>query len=80
MPCGTVRQRLYVDGQETAFFVDVASQIQHRSAGQKVGLWGSGMGNEVRRRDGSTYRIAGLLSAFDKVTPAKHRAEQMALS
>ena len=35
MACGTVRQLLYVDGQQTAFFVDVAQNHAHRSAGHR---------------------------------------------
>ncbi|MTJ93901.1 MAG: hypothetical protein F8N36_13740 [Desulfovibrio sp.] len=77
--CGTVRHRLYVDGKETPYFIDVASHIAHYSYGSKIGLWGAGMGEEVRRRDDSTYRIAGFLGGFTKISEAKARAERRAL-
>lgn len=80
MACGTERHRLFLNGTETPFFIDVAQQIQHRSQGSKVGIYGSGLGDEVRRHDGSTYRIAGFFGGFDKIAVAKHRAEQMAMS
>lgn len=78
MACGTLRQKLYVNGLESPFFIDTASTIGHRTQGDKHGLFGSGMGDEVRCRDGSTYRIAATLSSSNKVAELKHRAEQMA--
>ncbi len=79
MACGTVRHRLYVDGKEAPYFIDVASNLAHRSYGGKIGLWGSGMGHEIQRHDGSTYRIAGFLGNFAKISEAKDRAERRAL-
>lgn len=82
MACGTVRHKLYVNEQETPYFVDDAKKagIAHWTAGEPVGLFGSGMGKEMRRRDGSAYHIAAVLAAFKNVTLAKARAERLALS
>lgn len=80
LACGTERHRLYIDGAESPFFVDVAHSIAHRSQGSKAGIYGSGLGQEIRRRDGSIYRIAGFFGGFDKITVAKARAEQLALA
>lgn len=82
LACGTVRHRLYVNGTETPFFVDDAKSagIGHRTMGEPVGLFGSGMGSDIRRRNGETYRIAATLGAFRNVGTAKARAEQLALA
>ena len=81
LACGTVRHRLYVNDKETPYFVDNAKGAGrgHWTMGDPVGLHGSGMGNEIERRDGSTYRIAATLGAFRSVTRAKATAERMAL-
>jgi hypothetical protein len=79
MACGTLRQRLFVDGAETPFFIDTAATIGHRTEGETHGLYGCGMGVEVRRKDGTTYRIAAILGSAARVSILKHRAEQMAL-
>jgi hypothetical protein len=79
MACGTRRQRLYVDGAETPFFIDSAATIGHRTQGCRHGLYGSSMGDEVRCRDGSSYRIAAVLGGWPTIGLLKHRAEQMAL-
>lgn len=78
--CGTVRHFLWIDGREAPYFIDVSERIAHRSYGERIALWGSGMGDEVRRYDGSTYRIAGFLGGFRNLALAKHRAEQVALA
>lgn len=69
------RLRLYVNGAETPFWVDVAHTIGHRTHGEKYGLWGSGMG----KMTSAGYRIAGCLGCGPKIAPLKHRAEQMAM-
>jgi len=66
----TVRQRLYVNGNETPYFVDSAHTAGHKSQGDEHGLYGSGM---------HPKGIALLLASGRRVTPLKHRAEQMAL-
>jgi len=75
----TIRHTLWMGERQTPFFVDEAKVRAHYSNGHRIGLWGSGMGEEVRRRDGGTYRIAGFLGGFDRITLAKHRAEQRAM-
>ena len=80
MACGTHRQRLYVNSQETPYFVDSAATIGHRTQGDKHGLFGAGMGNVVRTRDGGSYRIAATLASAPKVAVLKHKAEQYALA
>jgi hypothetical protein len=77
MACGTKRQRLYVDGVETPYFVDTAAVAAHRTYGERHGLWGAGM-SEPHWRTG--YRIAACFGCGDKIAPLKHRAEQMALA
>ena len=77
---GGVRHFLWIDEKQTPYFIDVAPSIGHYHDGHKVGLLGSGMGNAIRRRDGSSYRIAALLGAFDTIGPAKARAARLALS
>ena len=79
MACGTERHRLHIDTRETPYFVDVAHSVQHRHQGSKIGIYASGFGAEVRRRDGSSYRIAAFVGGFDKITSAKLRAEQIAM-
>ena len=76
MACGTTRQRLYVDGAETPYFIDTTDIRAHRTCGEKHGLWGAGLGEMSR----AGYRIAGCFGAGPKIAPLKHRAEQMALS
>lgn len=72
------RQRLYVDGRETPYFVDEALCHAHRTYGEKYGLHGAGMGKEVRRRDGTTYQIAATLDFGPKIAPLKAKAERLA--
>lgn len=81
LACGTIRHRLFVDDKETPFFVDdaKAAGIGHRTMGEPVGLFGSGMGKEIEARSG-IYRIAATLGSYHNVGIAKARAEQMALS
>ena len=82
MACGIVVHRLYVNGAETPYFVHDAKKagIGHWTGGDPVGLFGAGMGAQVRCCDGSFYRIAATLATFRNVTLAKMRAEQMALT
>lgn len=66
----TVRQRLYVSGSETPYFIDTALVAAHRQArGATNTLYGSGM---------SATGSAGVL-AQGKVQVLKHKAEQMAM-
>lgn len=76
---GYERQFLNLNGRPTPYFIRVAFSQAHRTWGQKVGLFGSGMGNEVRRRDGSRYRVAATIGAWDRIGEAKARAERLAL-
>jgi hypothetical protein len=76
LACGTERHRLYVNGTETRYFVDVARYHAHRSYGSKVGLWGSGLGKQSSAPHGLC--CAGFLGGFDKITLAKHRGEMLA--
>lgn len=80
LACGTLRQRLFVDEAETPFFIDTAATIGHRTEGEPHGLYGAGMGAEVRRHDGTSYRIAAVLGSATRAATLKHRAEQMALA
>lgn len=75
MACGTSRQRLYVNGSETPFFIDSNNLLGHRSFGDPHGLYGAGLGDMVS----AGYRIAGCFGSGKKTAPLKHRAEQMAL-
>ena len=79
---GSVRHRLYVDGREHAYFVDDDRKAGqgHHAMGCPVSLHGSGMGGEVRCRDGSSYRTARMLYGCNTVREAKARAENMVLS
>lgn len=82
MACGVIRHRLWVDEQETPYFVDDATKagIGHRTYSERVGLLGAGMGTEIKCRDGGSYRIAAVLGGFKNVSLAKARAEQLALN
>lgn len=82
LACGVIRHRLYINEQEASFFVDDARQagIAHFTQGNPVGLFGAGMGEEIRRRDGTTYRIAACIGGYRNIGVAKGRAEQMALA
>lgn len=71
LACGTRRYQLYVDGAETPYFIDVARYRAHYSYGSKIGLWIAGA---------SPRGCAAIGGTFDKISIAKHRAEQMALS
>lgn len=80
MSCGTYRQRLSVDGVETAYFIDSARGIlAHKTCGDEHGLFGSGMGALITRAK-TPYRIAAILGSHQKIAILKHRAEQMALA
>lgn len=78
LACGTTRQFLFLDGQQTPFFIDSARYHAHRSLGQVHGLWGSGMGALIAEAK-KPYRIAAPLGCGPKIEPLKHRAEQMAM-
>lgn len=65
----TVRQRLYVDGRETPYFIDSAQVAHHKTMGERHGLFGSGM---------SKGGCAAILGFGRSVAVLKHRAEQMA--
>jgi hypothetical protein len=80
LSCGILRQRLFINGVETPFFVDTAPNSSHRTYGKKHGLFGAGMGEEIQRHDGSSYRIAATLASSNKIAGLKHNAEQQALS
>lgn len=79
LACETRRQRLFVDGRETPFFIDSANGIlAHRTTGYEHGLFGAGMGPIAGNRSG--LRIAAILGAGPRIAELKHRAEQMALA
>lgn len=71
MPCGTVRQRLRLVGEDTPYFIDTNDRLGHRSQGQKHGLYGAGM-----HKGG----CALLLACGTRIAELKHHAEQMALA
>lgn len=76
LACGTLRQVLFVAGTETPFFIDSARGIRaHRTQGDEHGLYGAGMGPEIR----PGCRIAAVLGSSRSARILKHRAEQMAL-
>lgn len=76
MANGCIRHRLYINGSETPYFIDEAKLIGHRTYGHKFGLFGAGLGNEVRTARGS-YRIAAVFGGFDRISEAKKRAESL---
>jgi hypothetical protein len=79
MACGTRRQRLVVDGNQTPFFIDSAMGVlAHRTQGDEHGLFGSGMGPSNFNRHG--LRSAAILGSGRNIAVLKHRAEQMAFS
>lgn len=78
LACGTRRQRLFVDGRETPFFIDTAKYKAHRSYGDTHGLWGAGLGKFVEAK--TPYRTAGFFGNGKKIQRLKHRAEQLALA
>lgn len=82
MACGTRRQRLWLNGIETPFFIDTANGLlAHRTQGQEHGLFGAGMHEcAVRDLEGRQRYIAAVLGSGKKIAVLKHRAEQMALS
>lgn len=84
LACGTVRHKLYVDGHETAYFVDDAKKAgrAHYQYGERIYLMGAGMGEMVNRLidGGGGYRIAAFLGGFKRVDSAKNSAEQRAIS
>lgn len=82
LACGTRRQRLYVDGRETPYFVDSANGIRaHKTQGSEHGLYGAGMHEcKIRDRQGNPRYIAALLGSGQKIAELKHRAEQYALA
>jgi hypothetical protein len=74
------RQRLYVDGVETPYFVDSANGVRaHRTYGDEHGLFGAGLGDLIASAR-IPYRIAACFGSGPKIALLKHRAEQMALS
>lgn len=82
LACGVIRHRLCIGGSETPYFIDDARKagIGHWTAGAPIGLFGAGMGRELRRRDGKSYRMAATLGGFRNVGLAKARAEMWALA
>ena len=70
LACETVRHQLYLDGLETPHFIDVARFRAHYTQGHKVGWFGAGM---------HPRGIALTLGAFDRISLAKHHAEQFAM-
>jgi hypothetical protein len=75
---GCYRSFLFICGVRSPYFVDEAVHIECRSYGERVGLWGAGMGREVRVDETRSYRIAGCLGTFDTVKLAKKQAEHCA--
>lgn len=62
---GDVRYWLYVDGEQTPYFIDAACHRAHYSYGHRIGLWGAGF-NE----NGG----AGFCGGFDRLYDAKEAA------
>jgi hypothetical protein len=62
----SVRHHLYINGEVTPYFIDVARYHAHKSYGSRIGLWGAGFG---------ANGIAGFLGGFDKISDAKAYAE-----
>jgi len=62
------RQRLYIDGKETPYFVDKASCRAHFTDGMPVGLYGSGM---------HPSGCAAAFGGFKRIRDAKARALQL---
>lgn len=80
LACGRRRQRLFVDGRETPYFIDSATLIEHRTQGDAHGLYGAGMHeSKIRDRQGNPRYVAAVLGSGQKVAELKHRAEQYAL-
>lgn len=63
------RHRLYLNGNETPYFVDGAKDSLHRQFGKKYSLWGSGM---------HPAGCAKLLGYDSKIKPIKEYAEALA--
>jgi hypothetical protein len=84
LACGIVRHRLYIDGNETPYFIDDAKHAGrcHYQYGERIALMGAGMGAMVDRRrvGGGGYRIAAFLGGFRRIELAKSVAEQRALT
>lgn len=76
LSCGTVRQRLYLDGRETPWFVDTAAVLAHKCQGEKHGLWGAGLSKPNRLGK----RHAECFGCGPRIEPLKAKAEQMAFS
>ena len=74
LACGTRRQRLYVNGLETPYFVDTAAVHAHKTMGEKHGLFGAGMSEP----NAFGQRHAAILGCGKSVALLKHRAEQFA--
>lgn len=76
LACGTRRQRLFMNGQETPYFIDSANGIAaNRTQGDEHGLYGAGMSEPhwLTKR-----RIAACFGG-GKIADLKHRAEQYAM-
>jgi len=81
LACGTIRYRLcsrrVIDEPITPYFVDVAKSRAHYTYGQRVGLFGAGMGAFIATRNGG-YHAARVLGAFPTLKDAKARAIELA--
>jgi len=63
------RQRLYIDGKETPYFVDKAHYRAHFTYGLPVGLYGAGM---------HPQGCAACFGGFQRIRDAKKRAVELA--
>ena len=63
------RQRLYVNGQETRYFIDTALASYTKTYGERHGLYGSGM---------SESGCAGVIDFGPHIAKLKQKAEQLA--
>ena len=68
----TIRYRLYLNAEETPYFLDHTNQPCHQQIrGFKVSAFGSGMGEEINCHNGNSYRIAKFLGAFETIKKGK---------
>jgi len=74
----TTRYRLYVNAEETPYFLDHTNISRHQQIrGFKVSVFGAGMGAEINCQDGHSYRIAKFLGAFKTIKEGKLFVESL---
>jgi hypothetical protein len=77
LPCGTRRDRLWIDGQQTPYFIDSTEVVRHRIArgsNEPHALFGSGQG--APSINGT--RGAAVIATGAAIERLMHRAEQLA--